>query len=529
MVDTKYARNMRHDLPAINPVSNLKAYILNRFACGNPNYTSWMSGCPYQCEIIDEFVPTWTIPDDAGIVITHMHYRWEEISALRRIYESTRVPILILSDGILEYRNTWENPSAADGSVFQPLFGHKLACISRAQARIAESWGNVGKCEIVGLPKFDSLQDAEHLPVCKDGPFRLMVATANTPAFDDQQRAKVIHSLRVIRKRLELNPWVNHRPLEITWRLTDGLDQELGIQPGGDDPSSAKAIPLSDAIELADAVITTPSTLYLESVMKRRPTAILDFTNSPMYVGAAWTITAPAHLNEVLGELESPPPAKMLFQRSVLHDNLELDGSAKSRLFTLIKTMIEAGVVAQQNETAIELPTRVLSDPQRGIQRVEGEFDLASLHPDNPNFQITEVERLQQELNQAIARLGQLPKDLDTKHAGNQILAQQLDSAERRIKEGLEREKLHLELVEQKSAVIAQKSRHIDSLQMLFQEANARVKQFHSQLVEMTNVIKSHSKSRSQNRSPQPDPATADSAKQPLRVHTAEVDANKAA
>ena len=461
-------------------MSQPKVYILNRFAGENPNYTSWMPECPYPCQIIDEYAPDWTLAEDAGVLVTHMHYRWEEISTLRRVYESSNVPILILADGILEFRNTWENPGVADGSCFQPLMGHKLACIGRAQARTIESWGNVGSCEVVGLPKFDSVQDAEYLPIQNTGPFRVLVATANTPAFDAQQRALVLQSLEAIKQRFQHNPVVNGRKLEITWRLTDGLNTELGIEQN--QPAGAPKISISDAIELADAVITTPSTLYLESVIKRRPTAVLDFTNSPQYISSAWTISAPIHLQPVLQELENPPASKLLFQRSILHDNLELGVSSKSRLYALIDTMVKSGQAAKRDGSKLSLPTRVLSDPQRGIQRVESEFNAAVLYQDNPCFKIGEVERLQQELNQAVARLGQLPRDLDTKHAGNQVLAKQVADAEARITAGLEREKQHLALVDQKSEVIARKSEHIDSLQKLFSEANAKVKSLRAEI-----------------------------------------------
>ena len=433
-----------------------------------------MSDCPHPCQIIDEYSPDWRVAEDAGVLVTHMHYRWEEISTLRRVYETTQVPILILADGILEYRNTWENSGVADGSCFQPLMGHKLACIGRAQARTIESWGNAGCCEVVGLPKFDEIQNAEYLPVQDSGPFRVLVATANTPAFNSQQRAKVLQSLRAVKHRLENNPWVNQRKLEITWRLTDGLSVELGIED--DSQKSLMKIPISDAIELADAVITTPSTLYLESVMKRRPTAILDFTNSPQYVASAWTISAPVHLNPVLQELENPPAARLLFQRSVLHDNLELGVSSKSRLFGLIDEMIKAGQAAKRSGSKLSFPTRILSDPQRGLQAVEAEFNASILYRDNPSFQINEVDRLRQELNQAVSRLGQLPRELDTKHAGNQVLANQLSKTEARIRAGLERESRHLKLVDFKTEVIAKKSKHIDSLHQQFVEKTEEIK-----------------------------------------------------
>ena len=49
------------------------------------------------------------------------------------------------------------HPDIVPGSIFQPVVGHKIACLGRSQARILESWGNVGKCEIVGAPRLDRL------------------------------------------------------------------------------------------------------------------------------------------------------------------------------------------------------------------------------------------------------------------------------------------------------------------------------------------------------------------------------------
>ena len=443
-----------------------------------------MSDCPWECEVVESYAADWQVPADAGIVVTHMHYRWEEISALRRIYETTQVPILILADGVLEYRNTWENPGVADGSVFQPLIGHKLACIGHSQARIVESWGNVGKCEIVGLPRLDRVANSQYLPVQSDGPFRILIATANTPAFTPAQREKVVESLDLLRQRFDVNSTVNGRPVEIIWRLTDGLEKDIG-SPSGPDPLR-KPMPLTDAIEIADAVITTPSTLYLESVLKRRPTAILDFNNSPVYVPSAWTITAPAHFNAVICELENPPAAKMLYQRSVLNDQLQLGQPARARLVELIDSMIRHGIEARNSGCPIEMPWRILSDPQYTIESVEPEFDPISLYPHNPVFGMTDVHRLQQELNQAIARLGQLPLDLERKD--QDIVAKNSD---------IDRKDAYIEqligelndLLARKNADIDKKNQHIESLVELFESANVRVKHLRQRYVEQADAL----------------------------------------
>lgn len=385
-----------------------KAYLLCRFARQSGIYRPWIDRLDLPVEVVGDFPGTWQVPDDAGIVITHMHYRWEDINALRRVMTAGRVPVLILADGILEYRNTFEHPELGDGSVFQPLVGHKLACLGRAQARVLESWGNLGKCEVVGLPRLDAVRESPAPPIRTSGPFRLLIATANTPAFDDAQRQAVVESLSLIRQRFVQSPWVDKRPVEVTWRLTDGLDAELGlpvVPPGTELP------PMSEAISSHDAVIVTPSTMFLESLLKGRPTALLDFHNKPHFVPSAWMINAPKHLNSTLQELADPPEPKMLFQRMVLHDQLECETPATPRLLQLIAEMVEIGQRARAEGKSLEFPARMLADEQRGFARVEPDFDLARLFPRNHFFSSTDQAFLLSELNLAVSRLQGLPEE----------------------------------------------------------------------------------------------------------------------
>ncbi len=410
-------------------MTELKAYLLCRFASSSGIYTSWSEACSVPTVVVDEFLPEWPVPDDAGILITHMHYRWEDLALLRRVYEQNRVPILILSDGILEYRNTWEHPDLVDGSIFQPVFGHKLACIGRGQARIIESWGNVGKCEVVGLPRLDAMIDQPPSPVQTTGPFRLLIATANTPAFNDQQRQLVIQSLRSLQTKLAAAGSVRGRPLELIWRLSDGLEVELGMEPN--DPEGQA--PLSQVLDQVDAVITTPSTMYLESVLRDRPTAILDFHNSPHYVTPAWLISADSQIDSVVSELADPPTHKMLFQATVLDDQLECHTPAKPRMLELIDDLLAARRVSLEERQPLRIAHRILADPQHGFCRVPAEFDLGTLYENDRVFREQEVSRLQVELAAAIARLEQMPLELAEKSQYITQLMQTADRARMRI------------------------------------------------------------------------------------------------
>ena len=413
-------------------MSDLKAYILCRFAETSSIYTSWMSQSPLPVVVVDEYLPDWPVPADAGILITHMHYRWEELNALRKVFDENQIPILILSDGILEYRNTWEHPDLVDGSLFQPVFGHKLACIGNGQARVIESWGNAGKCEVVGLPRLDQVSQSGEDDSRSADRFRLLVATASTPAFDDSQRKTVLQSVQAIKDWSDQNPVFSGRRLELVWRLSDGLESQLGV---GDDVAIEDREPLSQVLDSVDAVLTTPSTIYLESVLRKLPTAWLDFHNSPQYISSAWTISSSNQIDSVVSELASPPSHKMMYQDFVLHDQLANQTPATPRLLKLIRGLVDAGCEARENGIPISLPSRILTE-EREQADADGEgIDIAALYPGNEVFGNNDPQRLQIELSAAIKRLEQLPYELAEKNKYIAKLMRSLDRSRARVED----------------------------------------------------------------------------------------------
>jgi len=242
----------------------------------------------------------------------------------------------------------------------------------------------------------------------------------------------VVESLNQVKRWISNHPTVDDRPIEVHWRLSDGLESEIGVGP---DIDLEDRPPLARVLENVDAVITTPSTLYLESVLCKRPTAILDFHNRPQYVPAAWTISAPDHLDWIVPELAAPPRPKMLFQESVLQDQLECRSPAKPRMLELISQMVAAGKQARLERTAIKLPPRMLTDPQHGFTRVPAEFDLSALYANNSVFENHDLNRLQIELIAAVERMRQLPLELAEKNKYIETLQKLLDRSRLRVED----------------------------------------------------------------------------------------------
>lgn len=287
-------------------------------------------------------------------------------------YVRDGVPVLHLADGIVEWRQIWENPGMWSGApVHQPVLAHKIACLGRAQARVLESWGNLGRCEIAGSPRLDALLGRRPRRREPGDAFRFLVCTAQLPGFSDEQRQAALAALKDLAHWFEKQ---DARAVEPVWRLQGGMDALLGVC---NDATPA----LADLLLKVDAVVTTPSTLALEGMLQGVPVALLDYTNSPQYVRGAWSFTCSAHLDAGLASMMEAAPERMLFQDFVLHDELECRSAAAPRVARLAREMIEAGRRCRRDGSELELPPRVLPDPQHGRHPPEEAHDLRALYP----------------------------------------------------------------------------------------------------------------------------------------------------
>ncbi|MEM9411634.1 MAG: hypothetical protein AAGA30_11005 [Planctomycetota bacterium] len=404
-----------------------KVYLLCRYALSHALYTSWVDGLEYEVEVVEQSPSDFQPPNDCAIVIGHEHFQWEDINAYRRIMDQGSVPILMLADGILEYRNTWENPTIPKGSMYQPLFAHKIACIGNHSARWIDSWNPPGRTEVVGIPRLDEwtenfrtnkIEPPNHHA---DDGIRLIVATANTPSFDADQRHAVVSSLLDLRQHLTEIQKQNDNSIYVDWRLTDGLYEDTQIEP----PNNPQ--PLENSLEQADIVIVTPSTIYLESVLMGKPTAILDYTNAPPFVSSAWNISAPSHIAETLADLIARSAHKIDYQNFMLRDQLQCEQSARKSMIELVHQMVKIGNQQRSAHQAIKLPSRLLTSPS------QSPATLPSISYRENAKQEFAITRLKAELNQAVHRLGTLPRELADKNQQINQLQAALDESRRRV------------------------------------------------------------------------------------------------
>lgn len=334
-------------------------------------------------------------PDGIDLVLLNDE-TWPYCAEALAASRARGVPSLHLADGILEWHNLWENPRTLTESrgspLFQPLLADKIACLGRSQARMLEALGNTGRCEVTGTPRFDHLVGLTRRTRAESAPLRVLVATANQPAFTEAQRRTVEESLAAVRRWCDANGQVDGHRVEVEWRLTAGLDVAIGVA----DPH--RPVPdLAEQLAHVDALITTPSTLQLEGMLVGLPVAVLDFANRPHYVPAAFTATAERHLDDMIRQLVSPSATRMLLQETILDDALEWRTPAAPRVAALVDRMVTLGREARQRGEPLALPARLL--PASTAQEVEPRaFVRAALHEGHPLLSNADVDALRTEV-----------------------------------------------------------------------------------------------------------------------------------
>ena len=348
------------------------------------------------------------------------------------------VPTLYLIDGILEWRNAWENRPTEPACPFtmRPVLSHKVACMGRDQANVLTDWGNADKVELVGAARLDGLRqrwlERNREPFAPDPrKFRLLVMTAKTPGFTEQQIETTIRSLRDLQTGLRNFRRDDMPGIDVHWRLTAGLESELGLRPASID---CRGEELAKTLDEVDAVISTPSTAMVEAMLMSKPVASLDYHACPNYLQPAWRIASPEMIGGVVEQLYRRPAERMLFQDATLAGAVELAEPGTARLKRLIESMLAISDAAIAAKDSLEFPARLLqrddandsnsaSRPVRlehksvyGDYEEFGEHDLKQLQTQLAHAR-REVEHLKRETDRLNDELGQAHDIFDAIHS----------------------------------------------------------------------------------------------------------------
>jgi hypothetical protein len=319
-------------------------------------------------------------------------------------YAKTKnIPTLTLQDGILEWRHMFENPlynGTTGPPLHAPVLADKIACIGLTSAALIGNLGNWHKVELAGMPKMDGLKftSSDTFKTAGASKSKILILTSSKPWFNESQREIVLKELRELKEKLEKLDNVN-----VVWRVTKELPEFLNVQNTYTEKSTNE---LSALIEESDAVITTISTTIIESQLLERPTAIIDYFNTPNFVGARWAIRHSSQMDQVLNEILHPTKTDKRIQDFFLHQNIALGlDSASQRTAQLVLSMIEHS----KNNSGEQLPINLLKKSfyTESLQvQVEEVLGLDSMKKENAGVLWQEViNRLKYQNQQLEERL----------------------------------------------------------------------------------------------------------------------------
>ncbi len=322
--------------------------------------------------------------------------------------KSKNVATLYMIDGILEWRNAWDNrdDEPACPWTMRPVLSHKVACIGPSQARVLAAWGNAAKVEITGVPRFERLKLLASKPRQKQASeFHLLVMTAKCPGFTDEQVSNTIQALSDLKGWFASNPSLNGRDVKVTWRLTKDLNEEIGVENQLQDLTGED---FSTVLQSVDAVITTPSTAIIEAMVMNVPVATLDYNNTPQYITTAWQISAASQIARIVPELLNPDESRLFFQQTALRDSLH-QANAIEQFSQLVMQMLETASQQVQTGKALEFSENMLN--YKGFS----EFPFLQhekIFSNTGEFSIDDKRQLQSELGHARREIDHLHRQI---------------------------------------------------------------------------------------------------------------------
>ena len=230
--------------------------------------------------------------------------------ASRRILEvaaSCDIPRLYLFDGIYDVANAYCNPAHLRQHLSQidPLLYTHAACVDRWSL---EAFAALGVHTHPWLPN-RAESDDENFPKKPTAAF--LIATARTPTFDQEERARLERLIGLVVTGLD------RIGADYRFRIGDrSLLASLGATAAENDTEESFA----KCIRRYRCLISTPSTIATTAMLGGTPTATLDYRDSPLTQQTGWRIHESTDIEAVLRSMLTPDAGRMTFQaREVAH------------------------------------------------------------------------------------------------------------------------------------------------------------------------------------------------------------------
>jgi|GEM_PF-2372959 len=315
------------------------------------------------------------------------------------------IPTILMMDGTIEWKHFFENPKWSFGGKAAPYFPvlcDKIFVPGPSTYRFLDFFGNQGKCEITGLPRFDRYNQSQTKKVLNNGTKIIGVMSGNTAGYTNEQ-------IQQSKKLFEdIYKWAgNQSKIDVIWRLRKGFSKTLDFPIENDISDN-----LEEFLGNVDAVVCQPSTAAYEAMLLGVPVAIADYSIAPNYMKAAWEIKGSEQIDLVINSLINPEPIKVMLQQHLLEDTLSSIGNSSAVAAQLINDIIQLKLESPNKELPADLYIKYIDGKTNTSSFTE------SLFPNQTAYHFNDLALLKEAYAKLESHLNKLEKQLHRRTPG---------------------------------------------------------------------------------------------------------------
>lgn len=237
------------------------------------------------------------------------------------------IPSLLLQDGVIEWRHTYQSENASKGVIrYQPCYFGHFAAFGPLWAQLVQFWNPAVRCHVIGNPRFDSLPSKR-----SESNGKLVIATARTPFMHDVQKKELMRALIDIKETLET------LGIEPVWRIPETLASQLQVEKVSSVSRKEKTI--YEDLMGAAGLISFRSTLCIEAMLLGIPVCVVDYANLPQFFHSTWSISRRDQIAPTVRSLLAPSSQELLHQSWILSQLHPFQAGSSARVAELIESL----------------------------------------------------------------------------------------------------------------------------------------------------------------------------------------------
>ncbi|MEZ9998872.1 hypothetical protein AB4428_11260 [Vibrio lentus] len=275
-------------LIGMQPKSLIGKYINNRLSCYYPNWNE--------------------IELETSVLITIAPYELESIkSALRADFS------ISVLDGVFDFANSFYHPffEGKNYKLYFPAINDAVLCFGKKESRYIKSLNDNIMVKTYIPSYIKKTQEKADDFNNENAKYDVMLTTANTAYFNDEEFVKVVRYLNETTKILQSAGY------SVCYRI---FDQKILESLVFKDVCNITTGSFVDSAKNTKCIFTTPSTLAVESMILGIPTATFIYRNTPLTTQTGWIIYDLASVMDVVESMLSNDNDRLLIQKVLLEN-----------------------------------------------------------------------------------------------------------------------------------------------------------------------------------------------------------------